>query len=199
MQPTGGTGARLRCGRNGTASGGSCRPGGESLAAARTLCYAPWRHVCHLLPQGSRTAARRDDLLPCRAYLRFCALAAQKLGPEVHANFLDSTFLVCAWAARGLMPLCGHAAQAWRCRQTGGPACEPTWRSTQTSWSSAPRPGWGYWMSPEGRLGCWRSSHDVAAAMHALVHACRTALLLVCYLGLHQVKAPCSPACLLIQ
>ena len=36
----------------------------------------------------------RDDLLPCRAYLRFCVLAAAKLGPDVHSNFLDTTFLV---------------------------------------------------------------------------------------------------------
>eukprot|EP01063_Lacrimia_lanifica_P005415 TRINITY_DN13181_c0_g1_i1.p1 TRINITY_DN13181_c0_g1~~TRINITY_DN13181_c0_g1_i1.p1 ORF type:complete len:228 (+),score=69.63 TRINITY_DN13181_c0_g1_i1:679-1362(+) len=34
-----------------------------------------------------------DDVLPCRAYLRHCVLAAEKLGPEVHASFLHATYL----------------------------------------------------------------------------------------------------------
>ncbi|KAH7300482.1 hypothetical protein KP509_24G064500 [Ceratopteris richardii] len=35
----------------------------------------------------------RDDILPCRAYLRHCVLAAKNLGSEVYENFLDHTFL----------------------------------------------------------------------------------------------------------
>jgi hypothetical protein len=35
----------------------------------------------------------RDDVLPCRVYLRHCVLAAQGLGPEAHASFLDGTYL----------------------------------------------------------------------------------------------------------
>jgi hypothetical protein len=32
-------------------------------------------------------------VLPCRVYLRHCVLAAQRLGSEAHASFLDGTFL----------------------------------------------------------------------------------------------------------
>lgn len=32
-------------------------------------------------------------MLPCRIYLRHCVLAAQRLGPEAHASFLDGTYL----------------------------------------------------------------------------------------------------------
>mmetsp|Transcript_34825 Transcript_34825/g.48290 ORF Transcript_34825/g.48290 Transcript_34825/m.48290 type:complete len:255 (-) Transcript_34825:108-872(-) len=35
----------------------------------------------------------RDDVLPCRVYLRHCVIAAQGLGDEVHSDFLDNTFL----------------------------------------------------------------------------------------------------------
>jgi hypothetical protein len=35
----------------------------------------------------------RDDVLPCRTYLRHCTLAASSLCPEAHASFLDATFL----------------------------------------------------------------------------------------------------------
>ncbi|TKY54181.1 hypothetical protein E2542_SST18587 [Spatholobus suberectus] len=35
----------------------------------------------------------RDDILPCRVYLRHCVLAAKSLGDEVYNNFLDHTFL----------------------------------------------------------------------------------------------------------
>ncbi|XP_024030004.1 uncharacterized protein LOC21388715 isoform X2 [Morus notabilis] len=35
----------------------------------------------------------RDDILPCRAYLRHCALAAKNLSDEAYNNFLDHTFL----------------------------------------------------------------------------------------------------------
>ncbi|KAL5538482.1 hypothetical protein UlMin_044636 [Ulmus minor] len=35
----------------------------------------------------------RDDILPCRAYLRHCVLAAKNLGEEAYNNFLDHTFL----------------------------------------------------------------------------------------------------------
>ena len=35
----------------------------------------------------------RDDVLPCRVYLRHCVLAARSLGPEAYASFLDATFL----------------------------------------------------------------------------------------------------------
>jgi len=34
-----------------------------------------------------------SGLRPCATYLRHCALAAEKLGPEAHASFLDETFL----------------------------------------------------------------------------------------------------------
>ncbi|XP_057864193.1 uncharacterized protein LOC131072140 isoform X2 [Cryptomeria japonica] len=35
----------------------------------------------------------RDDILPCRVYLRHCVLAAKNLGKMAHENFLDHTFL----------------------------------------------------------------------------------------------------------
>ncbi|KAL9407722.1 hypothetical protein AB3S75_046294 [Citrus x aurantiifolia] len=35
----------------------------------------------------------RDDILPCRVYLRHCVLAAKNLGDEAYNNFLDHTFL----------------------------------------------------------------------------------------------------------
>lgn len=35
----------------------------------------------------------RDDILPCRVYLRHCVLAAKNLGEEAYDNFLDHTFL----------------------------------------------------------------------------------------------------------
>ncbi|KAL9257195.1 hypothetical protein AKJ16_DCAP05641 [Drosera capensis] len=35
----------------------------------------------------------RDDILPCRAYLRHCVLAAKNLGDEAYNNFLDHTYL----------------------------------------------------------------------------------------------------------
>ncbi|XAR57040.1 hypothetical protein NMG60_11025042 [Bertholletia excelsa] len=35
----------------------------------------------------------RDDILPCRVYLRHCVLAAKSLGEAVYNNFLDHTFL----------------------------------------------------------------------------------------------------------
>lgn len=35
----------------------------------------------------------RDDILPCRAYLRHCILAAKNLGDEAYNNFLDHTYL----------------------------------------------------------------------------------------------------------
>ncbi|XP_047338141.1 uncharacterized protein LOC124941830 isoform X2 [Impatiens glandulifera] len=35
----------------------------------------------------------RDDVLPCRVYLRHCVLAAKNLGKEAYNNFLDHTFL----------------------------------------------------------------------------------------------------------
>ena len=38
--------------------------------------------------------AHDSQLLPCAAYLRHCALAAEKLGPRCHDSFLDETFLV---------------------------------------------------------------------------------------------------------
>ncbi|EFN60065.1 hypothetical protein CHLNCDRAFT_18676 [Chlorella variabilis] len=34
-----------------------------------------------------------DNVVPCRVYLRHCVLAAQRLGPEAHASFLDGTVL----------------------------------------------------------------------------------------------------------
>lgn len=40
-----------------------------------------------------RPRPRRPDVLPCRVYLRHCVLAAQRLGPEAHASFLDGTVL----------------------------------------------------------------------------------------------------------
>lgn len=35
----------------------------------------------------------RDDILPCRVYLRHCVLAAKNLGTEAFDNFLDHTYL----------------------------------------------------------------------------------------------------------
>uniref|UniRef100_A0A9I9DNZ7 Uncharacterized protein n=1 Tax=Cucumis melo TaxID=3656 RepID=A0A9I9DNZ7_CUCME len=35
----------------------------------------------------------RDDIFPCRVYLRHCILAAKNLGDEAYNNFLDHTFL----------------------------------------------------------------------------------------------------------
>ena len=35
----------------------------------------------------------RDDVLPCRVYLRHCVLAAQKLGTSAYDSFLDHTYL----------------------------------------------------------------------------------------------------------
>ncbi|XP_038974310.1 uncharacterized protein LOC120103864 [Phoenix dactylifera] len=35
----------------------------------------------------------RDDILPCRAYLRHCVLAAKNLGEAAYDNFLDHTFI----------------------------------------------------------------------------------------------------------
>ncbi|KAF7813524.1 Butirosin biosynthesis [Senna tora] len=35
----------------------------------------------------------RDDVLPCRVYLRHCVVAAKNLGDEAYNNFLDHTFL----------------------------------------------------------------------------------------------------------
>lgn len=35
----------------------------------------------------------RDDIFPCRLYLRHCVLAAKSHGKEVEDNFLDHTFL----------------------------------------------------------------------------------------------------------
>lgn len=35
----------------------------------------------------------RDDILPCRAYLRHCVLASRNLGDEVHDSFMNGTFL----------------------------------------------------------------------------------------------------------
>ncbi|MCO5574623.1 hypothetical protein L7F22_028412 [Adiantum nelumboides] len=35
----------------------------------------------------------RDDIFPCRLYLRHCVLAAQNLGTDVLYNFLDHTYL----------------------------------------------------------------------------------------------------------
>jgi len=39
------------------------------------------------------TSIWREDVLPCRVYLRHCVLAATKLGPIVEASFLDNTVL----------------------------------------------------------------------------------------------------------
>lgn len=35
----------------------------------------------------------RDDILPCRVYLRHCVLAAKNLGESAYDNFLDHTYL----------------------------------------------------------------------------------------------------------
>ncbi|CAN1281307.1 hypothetical protein LINPERPRIM_LOCUS17686 [Linum perenne] len=35
----------------------------------------------------------RDDILPCRVYMRHCVLAAKNLSEEAYDNFLDHTFL----------------------------------------------------------------------------------------------------------
>ena len=36
----------------------------------------------------------RNDVLPCRAYLRHCILASKNLGQEAYDSFMDHTFLV---------------------------------------------------------------------------------------------------------
>jgi hypothetical protein len=41
----------------------------------------------HLPPHCDHT------VLPCRLYLRHCLLAAEKWGPAVYADFLDTTYL----------------------------------------------------------------------------------------------------------
>ncbi|XP_078158683.1 uncharacterized protein LOC144554229 isoform X2 [Carex rostrata] len=35
----------------------------------------------------------RDNILPCRIYLRHCVLAAKNLGEEAYSNFLDHTYI----------------------------------------------------------------------------------------------------------
>ncbi|KAJ3696369.1 hypothetical protein LUZ61_000074 [Rhynchospora tenuis] len=35
----------------------------------------------------------RDDILPCRVYLRHCVLAAKNLGEPAYSNFLDHTYI----------------------------------------------------------------------------------------------------------
>ncbi|RUS20572.1 hypothetical protein BC937DRAFT_94909, partial [Endogone sp. FLAS-F59071] len=35
----------------------------------------------------------RDHILPCRVYLRHCVLAFRAFGEDVHASFLDHTYL----------------------------------------------------------------------------------------------------------
>ncbi|CAK9228238.1 unnamed protein product [Sphagnum troendelagicum] len=35
----------------------------------------------------------RDDILPCRVYLRHCILASKNLGPDAYENFLDHSYL----------------------------------------------------------------------------------------------------------
>lgn len=35
----------------------------------------------------------REDILPCRVYLRHCVLAAKALSPEVYDNFLHCSYL----------------------------------------------------------------------------------------------------------
>jgi len=35
----------------------------------------------------------RDDILPCRIYLKHCLVAAKRLGDEFEANFLNYTFI----------------------------------------------------------------------------------------------------------
>lgn len=38
-------------------------------------------------------ATCRDDILPCRVYLRHCVLAAKACGEVAYASFLDQTYL----------------------------------------------------------------------------------------------------------
>lgn len=73
-------------------------------AAMQHCCDEGWDHPC------------RDDVLPCRAYLRHCILASKNLSPEAHASFMDHTYLVIftllsqpfeqrEWLSHALQPL----------------------------------------------------------------------------------------------
>ncbi|KAG2427811.1 hypothetical protein HXX76_012135 [Chlamydomonas incerta] len=42
---------------------------------------------------GIQAVWGRDDVLPCRAYLRHCVLAAASLGPQAERSFLHATYL----------------------------------------------------------------------------------------------------------
>eukprot|EP01123_Difflugia_compressa_P004783 TRINITY_DN16297_c0_g1_i1.p1 TRINITY_DN16297_c0_g1~~TRINITY_DN16297_c0_g1_i1.p1 ORF type:complete len:111 (+),score=13.27 TRINITY_DN16297_c0_g1_i1:23-334(+) len=55
-------------------------------------CSDPERYY-NLWGRWGITKIWRDDILPCRVYLRHCVLAASKYGEEVKNNFLNSSFL----------------------------------------------------------------------------------------------------------
>ena len=81
----------------------------------KILCLAPYKAAClkhlHKLDvQDSESVSLvsnaavsymcntelvlcRDDILPCRVYLRHCVLAAGKLGESALRSFLDHTYL----------------------------------------------------------------------------------------------------------
>ena len=76
---------------------------------------------------------RRDDVLPCRLYLRHCVLAARGLGSSVALDsFLDSTFLASGHGGNV------RACPALLCHGSGSVlvACMRFWGSGK-SWLSA--------------------------------------------------------------
>lgn len=75
-----------------------------SLRSALTPCHPPAWIPC------------RDDVRPCRVYLRHCVLAAQRLGPEAYASFLDSTCVVAWWRAA---PACSLGRMLLGCHCCG--------------------------------------------------------------------------------
>ncbi|XP_048320978.2 uncharacterized protein LOC107433258 [Ziziphus jujuba] len=59
----------------------------------RVRCKGSKERFFQLYGQYKIDKIWQDDILPCRAYLRHCVLAAKNLGDEVYDNFLDHTFL----------------------------------------------------------------------------------------------------------
>lgn len=70
---------------SGQESSGSLRSGRDTAGPPTPPSHHHPRSLC--LP------ACRDDVLPCRVYLRHCVLAAQRLGPAAFESFLDGTYL----------------------------------------------------------------------------------------------------------
>eukprot|EP00887_Chlorella_sp_A99_P003921 scaffold11.g3921.t1 len=111
---SGGTSGDVSGGASGSAAASSGASGSASGDGAGTAASGafPWAVVCTRNDDERYRATRcppelweemygvhgidrlwRDDIKPCRAYLRHCVLAARALGPAAHANFLDQTWL----------------------------------------------------------------------------------------------------------